>query len=104
MVDRMLFLKGKEAIHLFSFFMWRSFRMKRLLVVFFLASFTNLIFAADPDLDTLLRQAAELRKAGKPQEARPLAEQAAALAEKRQDWPHLWSARQELSFGYRIAG
>src|SRR5215475_7303447 len=77
--------------------------MKRLLIVFCLAGFANLAFAAS-DLDDLLRKAADLRKAGKPQEARPIAEQAVALAEKRKDWTHLWSARQELSFEYRFAG
>ncbi len=76
--------------------------MKRLLIVLCLASFSNLVFASDSDLDDLLHKAIDLRQAGKPQAAKPIAEQAVALAEKRQDWPHLWSARQELLYDYGL--
>ena len=59
---------------------------------------------ADPAIDSLLEKASTLRKSGKPAEARPLAEQAVTLAEKRQAWRQLVSARRELSFEERLAG
>jgi len=55
--------------------------MKRLLMLFCLLSFSQLIFAAD-DLDNLINKARDLRKAGKVQEAKATAEQAVALARR----------------------
>src|SRR5260221_4952120 len=77
--------------------------MKRLLLLFCLLSYSQLIFAAD-DLDNLLTKARNLRKAGKVQEAKAIAEQAVTLGERTQNWQRLWDARQELSFEYRIGG
>src|SRR5215468_7360327 len=76
--------------------------MKRLLLVLCLVVLPCSIFAQDSTLDGLLAKASGLRKAGKSNEAIPVAQQAAALAEKQQDWKHLNEARRELSFEYRL--
>ena len=76
--------------------------MKRLLLVLCLVLFPCSLVAADSTLDGLLAQARGLRQAGKLNEAMQVAQQAAALAEKQQDWKHLNDARRELSFEYRL--
>jgi CHAT domain-containing protein len=81
----------------------RKFPMKRLLLVLCLVVLPYSLLAADSTLDGLLVQARVLRQAGKSNEAIPVAQQAAALAEKQQDWQHLNDARRELSFDYRLS-
>lgn len=74
------------------------------LVIFVPALLSSPSIAKDSAIDSLLDKARTLRKSGRPADAKPLAEQAVALAEKQKAWQQLFSARQELSFEERLLG
>jgi tetratricopeptide (TPR) repeat protein len=61
-------------------------------------------FAEQFTIESLLDKARILRQSGRPQEAKPLAEQALALATKQKAWSQIVDARGELSFEERLAG
>jgi hypothetical protein len=61
-------------------------------------------FAEKFTIESLLDKARILRQSGKPQEAKPLAEQALTLATKQKAWSHIVDERGELSFEERLSG
>jgi CHAT domain-containing protein len=81
-----------------------GFLVKILFLVYYLAVVSCAAFAEDSTAASLLDKARTLRQAGKPQEAKPLAEKALALATKQKAWSQMVAARQELSFEERVAG
>ena len=78
--------------------------MKILLLLCCLAVVDLAAFAEESTIESLLDKARILRQSGKPQEAKPLAEQALTLATKQKAWSQMVDARGELSFEERLAG
>jgi CHAT domain-containing protein len=78
--------------------------MKILFLVCCLVVLSSAAFAEESRIESLINKARILRQSGKPQEAKPLAEQALILATKQNAWLQMVYARGELSFEERLAG
>lgn len=78
--------------------------MKILFLVCCLAILSSAAFAQESNIESLLDRARILRQSGKPQQAKPLAEQALTVATKQKAWSQMVHARGELSFEERLAG